>query len=134
MGEVRCKVRKQSENSSEFDSNKGLRQGDALECLLFNLVLEKVVRETGIQSNGTIFNRSVQLLGYADDLDIVARSFAALTESLLSLQRAAARMGRAINDCKTKYIYTGGARPQERQCLWESEGVYLPWISGLSNK
>jgi hypothetical protein len=39
-------------------TKKGLRQGDALLCLLFILDLEKVIRET---IKGTILNKSTDL-------------------------------------------------------------------------
>ena len=62
-------------------TKKGLRQGDSLACLLFNLALEKVVRKAGIQTSGTIFYKCVQLLAYADDIDIIARSQTTLKEA-----------------------------------------------------
>jgi sorting nexin-29 len=62
--------------------------------------LEKLVRDAGIQTNGTIFYKSVQLLAYADDIDIIARSPSALKETFLSLERAAGVMGLQINEEK----------------------------------
>jgi hypothetical protein len=53
--------------------NNGLRQGDPLSCLLFNAALEKAVCES-IQLTGHILNKSVQVLAYADDTHIIARS------------------------------------------------------------
>jgi hypothetical protein len=35
--------------SAPFVTEKGLRQGDALACMLFNIALEKVVRYAGIE-------------------------------------------------------------------------------------
>jgi len=55
--------------------------------------LEKVVRNAGIQRSGTIFYKSVQLLAYADDIDIIARSRTTLKKAFLSLERAAGEMG-----------------------------------------
>ena len=78
---------------SVLTTKKGLRQGDSLACLLFNLALEKTVRNAGIQTNGTIFYKSVQLLAYADDIDIIARSQTALKEVFLSFERAAGEIG-----------------------------------------
>jgi hypothetical protein len=87
-------------------TRKGLRQGDSLACLLFNLALEKFVRNAGIEINGTIFYKSVQLLSYADDIDIIARSQTALKAAFLSLERAAGEMGLKINEEKPKYLTT----------------------------
>lgn len=67
MQKVKCTVR------VHFRANKGLRQEDAQACLIFILALEKVIKDSCIQMTGTIFSKSVHLLGFADDLDIIAR-------------------------------------------------------------
>ena len=61
-------------------------QGDALACLLFNLALEKAMRDAGIDSSRTVFNRLVQVLGYTNDLDKIGRSLQAVTEAFLALE------------------------------------------------
>ena len=66
-------VRIQKDLSGEFEYGNGVLQGDALACLLFILALENAMRDAGIDSSGTVFNRLVQVLGYADDLDIIGR-------------------------------------------------------------
>jgi hypothetical protein len=59
-----------------------------------------VVRKAGIQINGTIFYKWVQLLAYADDINIIARSRKTLKEAFLSLERAARETGLRINKKK----------------------------------
>ena len=54
-------------NFSEF------RQGDALCCTLFNLILEKVTMDTEIKNNRTIFNKSTRIHSDTDDTVIVGR-------------------------------------------------------------
>jgi len=78
MENTKSHVRIQSDLSDSIITKKGLRQGDSLACLLFNIALEKVVRNAGILMSGTIFYKSVHLLTYADDTDIIVRSTAAL--------------------------------------------------------
>jgi sorting nexin-29 len=80
MENTKSQVKIQSDLSDSIITKKGLRQGDSLACLLFNLALEKFVRNAGVQTSGTIFYKSVQLLAYADDIDIIARSRTALKE------------------------------------------------------
>jgi len=67
-------------------------------CLFFNLALENVVKNAGIQTSGTIFYKYVQLQAYADDIDIIARFRTALKEAFLSIERAAGEMDLRINE------------------------------------
>jgi hypothetical protein len=55
MKTVQCSAKIQNDISEQFETNKGLRQGDALACLLFNVLLEKVTRDAGILNSGTIY-------------------------------------------------------------------------------
>ena len=71
---TRCNVQFGNSSSELFQTCTGFRQGDALSCDFFNLVLEQIVRRAGVNTEGTIFNKSVQLLGYADNIDIIGRS------------------------------------------------------------
>jgi hypothetical protein len=82
---------------------QGLRQGDVLSTLLFNVVLEIIVR-ANIQTTGTIYNKKTQLLAYADDIDIVGRSQSAVRDAYLALEGEAAKVGLKINEQKTKYM------------------------------
>jgi sorting nexin-29 len=74
--------------------------------------LEKIVRGANKQTNGTIFYKSVQLLAYADDIDIIARSQSSLREALLALECSAKRMGLRVNQEKTKYMISGQCTTQ----------------------
>lgn len=56
------RVRIRNKLSEVFDIEEGLRQGDPLATLLFNLVLEAAVRATDMDTSGTIFTKSSQLL------------------------------------------------------------------------
>jgi sorting nexin-29 len=58
---VRCKVKTQNGISDPFITRRGIRQGDALSCMLFNIVLEKAVRVAGLNIRGTILHKSVQI-------------------------------------------------------------------------
>ena len=84
-----------------------MRQGDTLACLLFNIALEKVVWDSGIQTRGTIFFKTVQILAYADDIDLMARTTLGLNEAFLNLEKSARNMGLVINQEKMVYMYSG---------------------------
>ena len=85
-------VRIGNNTSEQFTPHGGgFRQGDPLSCDFVNLCFEKIIRETGIETTGTIYNKSTQILGYADDIDV-------------EIEKAADRVGLKINPSKTKYM------------------------------
>jgi sorting nexin-29 len=65
---VRCRVKIHNNLSEQFDTSIGLRQGDALSCILFDLVLETVHTDSEIETKGTTYNKSNPILAYADDI------------------------------------------------------------------
>ena len=77
------------ELSRPFEVVNGIRQEDALTCLLFTVTLEKNIRDAGINTRRTLFDKSVQILAYADDIDIIARTESTLKKCSLALERAA---------------------------------------------
>jgi hypothetical protein len=54
---VTCWVKIQNDCSESFETRQGLRQGDVLSTLLFNVVLEVIVRRANLQTTGTIYNK-----------------------------------------------------------------------------
>jgi hypothetical protein len=94
----------QNNLSESFGTSTGLKQGDALSCILFNLALEKVARDSGIRSRGTVYNKTIQVLAYADDIVLVGRTVGVLKEATTNLTKAAKEMGLTISMQKTKYM------------------------------
>jgi Reverse transcriptase (RNA-dependent DNA polymerase) len=93
-----CCVKMQNDCSEYFETRLGLRQGDVLLTLLFNVMLEK------LQTSDTIFNKQTQKLAYADDIDTIGRNQAAVREAYLALEIKANKVGLKINESKIKYI------------------------------
>jgi len=88
-----------------FTVETGLKQGDALSPILFNLVLEKAVREMQKEATGVEINqRKVQILGFADDLNIVGNTREDTEKALKVLEKSADRIGIKINVEKTKIM------------------------------
>ena len=84
--------------SETFVTQKGLKQGDGLLlCLLFNFAREKAIRNSQMNIKGTIHNKSIQILAYADDIDIVGRSISAVKEAILALSKAVQNIGLVVN-------------------------------------
>jgi hypothetical protein len=91
---VTCCVKIQNHGSEPFETRQGLRQGDVLYTLLFNVELEVFVRRANLQTTGTILNKETQLLANADDIEIVGRSQSAmLRNAYLALKGEAAKVG-----------------------------------------
>jgi hypothetical protein len=88
--------------SRQFDIKEGVRQGDPLACHLFNISLEKVIRDAEVKTRGTIFNKSVQIMAYADD--IIGCSLAVVKETFISTEKAAKEMVLTVNENKTKFM------------------------------
>ena len=68
------------------------------------------MRRAGIDTEGMIFTKSVQLLGFADDIDIIARNLATVKETYTRLKAEAMQMGLAMNTTKTKYMRGRGSK------------------------
>jgi hypothetical protein len=56
--------------SDSFETTCGLRQGHALSTLLFNVMLEKVIRNIELNPGGSIFTRTRQYMPYSDDMAV----------------------------------------------------------------
>lgn len=87
-----------------FVVRSGVRQGDSLSPLLFNVILQVVVKRAELTLSGTIFNRRTQLLGYADDVAIVGTSIRTIEEACERLAKESEKMGLSINEEKTKIM------------------------------
>ncbi|XP_055386749.1 uncharacterized protein LOC129615538 [Condylostylus longicornis] len=94
-----AKVLIQGELSNSFEISSGVKQSDALSSLIFNLVLDSVVKD--VDPGGTIFNKSVQICAYADDIVILSRNLNDLKETFEKLETTAITMGLNINTDKT---------------------------------
>src|SRR6201996_4384548 len=74
LSHVRAQVGIRNNLSEAFEAMDGLRLGDGLAALFFNIVFEKVIRESNVETSATIFRKLNQLLGYADDLGLMRRN------------------------------------------------------------
>ena len=71
---TRCNVRTRGGKSDDFIVRTRLRQGDPLSTILFNVVLEETIRSSTLNRDGDILHKSHQIIGYADDLAVIARN------------------------------------------------------------
>ncbi|CAI6359033.1 unnamed protein product [Macrosiphum euphorbiae] len=90
-----CKVRFLGETSKEFEVRCVLKQGDALSPALFNLALEKVVRDMQGDREMEVLGHS-SLLAYADDIVLLGESKTELEGTVRKLILTSKKMGLKI--------------------------------------
>jgi hypothetical protein len=98
------RVKVQGSLSHYFTIRNGLRQTDRLSTVLFNIVLEKAVRDIEINPNGNIYNRLYQHLAFADNVIMMARNPTAIRDAFGKFETTAKRLSLKINDDKTKFV------------------------------
>jgi hypothetical protein len=94
----------QGSTTEELIVDRGLKQGDVISIILFNIVLEYVISRLLITPKHTIFNRIKQCIAYADDIVILGRGVNYLKEVIEELTQGATKVGLEINQGKTKYM------------------------------
>jgi len=80
----------------------GLKQGDALPPVLFNVALEYAIRRVQVKQNGLKLNGTHQLLVYADDVHILGGSIYTVKENSEALIVVGNEFGPEVNVDKTK--------------------------------
>lgn len=101
-----CKSRVRVDNqlSEPFEINSGLKQGDALSPLLFNVILEKAIRAAQIKTELLTANGPKLFLAYADDIDLVGNNVITVKEIFNKIETETRKMGLIVNEEKTKYM------------------------------
>ena len=79
--------------------------------------------------NGTIFRKTVQLLAYTNEIDIIGRSKRDITAAFSAIERESTEMGPAVKEGKTKYMLSTSRdlRPIDSQITADNgnEFIYL---------
>ena len=60
--------------ADRFSFRNGLKQGDALSPMLFNVALEYAIRRVQVNRDGVKLNGTHQLLAYTNDVNILGRT------------------------------------------------------------
>lgn len=106
----KAKVRVENEYTETFEVNTGVRQGDGLSPLLFNIVLEKTLRMVKQVEMGVNLGLTINLLAFADDIVLLAENKENLRTIAEMLLNEAKKVGLLVNCEKTKYMKIGNSK------------------------
>ena len=89
--------------SSFFENKTGLKQGDPLSPILFNLVLQKVIQSIKMVPSD-INKEQWNILAYADDIALIGKNEIEIRKLFVEMENIASNFGLRINQEKTKYM------------------------------
>ncbi|KAL7726621.1 hypothetical protein ACLKA6_010486 [Drosophila palustris] len=90
--------------SAPFQTRTGVKQGCPLSPLLFNMVVDEIMREVCTSRRGITWSLTQHLedLDYADDICLMSHKLSDIQAKANDLSRIASRVGLEINAAKTK--------------------------------
>ena len=109
-----------------FQIGKGVRQGCTLSPCLFNLCVEYITRNAGLeetQAGIKIARRNINNLRYADDTTLMAESEEELRSFLMKVKEESERIGLKLNIQKTKIMASGPITS------WQTDGETVETMS-----
>jgi sorting nexin-29 len=104
LNETYSKARIGKHLSARFPIQNGLKQGESLLLLLFNMALEYPNRKVQENQVGLKLNATHQLLAYADDVKLLGDKTDPIKRNRKILIDASKTIGLEINVEKTKYM------------------------------
>jgi hypothetical protein len=103
--EARSAVRIEGTLSSFFENKTGLKQGDPLSPVLFNLSLQKVIQSIKMVPSGMkIGKEQLNVLTYAGDIVLIGKNEIEIRRLFVEMGNIARTFGLQINQEKTKYM------------------------------
>jgi endonuclease/exonuclease/phosphatase family metal-dependent hydrolase len=105
-----CRIRAYGEDSQEFSTKTGVRQGGVLSPCLFNICIDHVLKSALDNGPGGIkiypSEQSVTDLTFADDIAMLADSPEIMQAMIDRITEAASTVGLKLNCAKSKYFAT----------------------------
>ena len=107
---VKCEI-----ESRRFEIQKGSKQGDPISPLLFNAVLEEVMRKVkakwaakryGVELEPT-YGAPLTNLRFADDILLIARTLPQIKQMLADVAQECKKVGLKLHPDKTKILHNG---------------------------
>ena len=125
--------------SSKFQIQRGVRQGDTISPKLFNAGLEQVFRRLSWDNKGMMINgERLNHLRFADDIVLISNSCEELQEMLNEINSESKKLGMKMNMKKTKVMYNEYVNRKPVQIGTEevegvTEYVYLGQLVKMEN-
>jgi len=98
----------------------------------------KVMRHIQINKGGSIYTRTLEILAYADDVNLIGRSTGLLNDAAAQMEEGANEVRLRINEEKTKYMINTRNKLSFRNekhlqvCNYEFERVeYFKYLGAL---
>ena len=111
-----------------FQTGKGVRQGCVLSPFLFNLYVEYIMRNAGLdeaQAGIKIAKRNSNNLRYADDITLMAESEEELKSLLMKVKEESEKAFLELNIQKTKIMASGSIISRERDGKTVRDFIFL---------
>ena len=127
--------------SRVFQIQRGVRQGDPLSPLLFNLVLNGVLEEVqvvwrqrgyGTSVGTTLRGKRLTHIAFADDMTLVARSWISMKRMLATLRSALAARGLALHPSKCQ-VQTNVTEWAQRDTIDIEDGFSIDFLGADMN-
>jgi hypothetical protein len=94
LNETHSRVRLVNNLSDKFPIQNGLKQGEALSPLLFNVSLEYAIRRVEEKQEGLKLNGTHQLLAYAEGVTVVGGNIDTIQKNTKALLDTCKEVGR----------------------------------------
>ena len=111
--------------TDRFRIRNGLKAGDVLSPLLVNFALEYVIRRVQVNQDGLKFNGTLQLLVYADDVNILGGSVHTIKVNSEALVMTSKEIGLEVNADKTMYIVMSRDQNARRRHNIKSDNSFV---------
>lgn len=93
-----------SELTEPIEATTGIRQGDSLSPLLFNIILDEIIKQVKTRRGYRMGNKEIQILCYADDTILIAENEDDLQRLMHQFNITAKKFNMKISAEKTKSV------------------------------
>jgi hypothetical protein len=99
-----AQIKSNNQTSRPIPITNGVRQGDSLSPMLFNLIIDKMITNLPKDLEYRMGNNPINIICYADDAVLIAESAENLQTLLLKFDQMAASLNMEISLGKTKSV------------------------------